>query len=139
MVRSAEGPTREHVGVRGATEVAAKVVQAHAERHPEWVYVKNDGVNAYCEMPREQALEDVYAASPALGRCCAVWYARESKYLVFRPDGSSATLRSTTGWEQGDPLSPAGYSIGSLRALRAARRRIKALVGEDSAAHQVCR
>ena len=85
-------------------------------------------------MPRVQALQDVQAANPALGRCCAVWYARESKYLVYRPDGTSTLITSSCGWEQGDPLSPAGYSIGSLRALRAARIRIQALVGPEAAA-----
>ena len=113
--------------------MAAKTVQVHAERHPNWAYVKNDGTNAYCEMPRAQALQDVAAAFPALGRCSAVWYARESKYLVHRPDGTSEVIRSNSGWEQGDPLSPAGYSIGSLRALRAARARIQDLVGQDDA------
>ena len=120
------------VGTPGAAEVAAKLVQTHGDRHRSWAYVKNDGTNAYCEMPRAAALLDVAAASPELGQACAVWYTRESRFLVYRPNGQAAVLRSSSGWEQGDPLAPAGYSLGSLRALRAARERIRELVNDLS-------
>ena len=89
------------VGVPAATEVAAKAVQVHAERHPQWAYVKNDGTNAYCMMPRAPALRAVEDAVPALARFTASWYARTSRYVVYRPDGTSALIRSTSGWDQG--------------------------------------
>jgi hypothetical protein len=52
-------PVALAVGVPAATEVAAKAVQVHAERHPRWAYIKNDGSNAYCEQQRAGALAAV--------------------------------------------------------------------------------
>ena len=121
-------PLSVAVGVPAAAEVVAKAVQAHSEHHPGWTYAKNDGRNAYCTMPRGPALEAVDTAFPALGRFCATWYARVSRYVLHRPDGTSRILRSTCGWDQGDPFAPAGYSLGSLAALQRARVRIRSLV-----------
>ena len=90
----AAAPEAVAVGVPAATEVVAKTVQVHAERHPGWAYGKNDGTNAYCMMPRAPALRAVEDAVPALARFTASWYARTSRYVVYRPDGSSALIRS---------------------------------------------
>ena len=111
-------PLAVAVGVPAAPEVVAKAVQAHSDQHLDWTYAKNDGTNAYCTMPRAPALQAVDNAFPTLGRFCATWYARVSRYVVHRPDGTSHILRSTCGWDQGDPFAPAGYSIGSLAALQ---------------------
>ena len=93
-------PLSVAVGVPAAAEVVAKAVQAHSEHHPGRTYAKNDGRNAYCTMPRGPALDAVDTAFPALGRFCATWYARVSRYVLHRPDGTSRILRSTCGWDQ---------------------------------------
>ncbi len=137
-IRAAAEPEAIAVGVPAATEVAAKSVQVHAARHPNWAYAKNDGTNAYCRMPRAPALRAVEEATPELARFTASWYARTSRYVVYRPDGTSTLIRSTAGWDQGDPLAPAGYTLGSSPALRRAKQRIQLLVwareGEAAAA-----
>ena len=68
--------------------------------------------------------QDVHELAPF----CGTWYARASRYVLHRLDGMPIVIRATSGWDQGDPLAPAGYSIGSLRALRSAKLRIRRLV-----------
>ena len=68
---------------------------------------------------RRQAGDARREAFPDLGRFWATWYARRSEYALRRPDGTVFRVTSCSGWDQGDPFAPAGYSVGLAPALEA--------------------
>ena len=121
------------VGTRGAVEALPKVVRVRAETHPRWPWGKIDAVNGYGNQHRRQAGDALREAFPDLGRFWATWYARRSEYVLRRPDGTVFRVTSCSGWDQGDPFPPAGYSVGLAPALEAARARIRAALPEAQA------
>ncbi len=122
------------VGVPSGTEVLAKAVRVRASERPTWAFGKIDGVNAYCNQPRDLCVAAVAEGCPALARFHASWYARVSRYVVTSPVGSGQFVYTCSGWDQGDALAPVGYSLVLRPAIAAARARIVNLVQEEVSA-----
>lgn len=104
-LRSCFWPVQVGVGTPAGAELAVHTVRAWMHRQQEStgkVLVKLDFRNAFNEISRQAVVSAAHAAFPGLARYTTWCYAHPS-YLHF---GSSTTVLSAGGVQQGDPLGP---------------------------------
>ena len=106
------GPHQFAVGTAGGCLALALSVQKLAEKHPEMVFLKLDLENAYNRQCREDALESLSEASPALESFLRQFYGSESKYFYRTSRTSHTIVRASEGIEQGDAAGPALFACG---------------------------
>jgi hypothetical protein len=112
-------PQQYGVQTRGGCEQVYLQVNSLLERHPRWVVVRWDGVNAFNNLKRGPLLTELRKLYPELLPLVGQFYLGNGKLYFRGADGATVTLASVNGVQQGDPLGPFLYALGIHPALRA--------------------
>ena len=104
------------VNVQGGVEQVVLAVRAHLQRFqsagaPCAIY-RMDCRNAFNSMRRAAFLSELLRSFPSLVPLVASFYTRAGRLFVRSADGSVATVLSTDGTQQGDPLGPFLFALG---------------------------
>ena len=117
QLRDAAGTRQYGVGRRGGAELLLRKLEAQAETRPTAVFLKVDLESAFPRLEREPANEAMARHEPEVAAVLQAWYGGEDKHLWRDAAGNFHELPSTRGYDQGDPLSPAGFSVAQREAL----------------------
>ena len=117
------------VGRRAGVEAMAKAIRALSFKHPDWLFAKIDGANAYQRQFRRKPLEAMTTAGDEealpLLRLFASRLTRPSTYVVYKASGEAMEIPSHQGWEQGNGAAPLGFTLGLKSTLDSQEQRIQ--------------
>ena len=88
------------------------------EQDPSAVVISVDAKNAFNAIDRAAAIDRLDATLPQLSAWVRLLYMEDPTLWRRLKSGGYATLRSSDGVQQGDPLSPLLYALASLPALK---------------------
>ena len=104
------------VGVPGGAEVMSKAAQAAADAF-DLAIIKIDGTSAFNLQDRRVAFQAMHRVAPLTATALGQFYQRTSEKLIQVGDHYKSVFVNT-GWEQGDPGAPPGFSFGMDVSLR---------------------
>ena len=116
-VAEAVGKHQYGVGRKGGVEVLVKLLEAQAEVRPTAAFLKVDVKAAFQRVSRDVAFREMEAHDPELAEVLRTWYTGAVEHLWRDAAGHFQTVLSNQGFDQGCPLSGAGFSVAQRGAL----------------------
>ena len=117
QLADAAGEHQYGVGRKGGATLLVKHLQALVETRPDATFIKVDVKAAFQRMRRGPAFQAMAAAVPEVAEVLQAWYAEPAEHYWRGANGQFETVWSRRGFDQGDPLSPAGFAVGQRQAL----------------------
>ena len=118
-VAEAVGLHQYGVGRKGGAELLVKLLQAQAEIRPDAAFIKIDIKAAFQRLWRKVAYQEMSVHDMDLAEVLRTWYTGSIDHLWRDASGRFQTVTSNEGFDQGDPLSGAAFSVAQRRALEA--------------------
>ncbi len=115
-VAQALRPYQMAVGVPGGAEVMSKAAQAAADAF-DLAIIKIDGTSAFNLQDRRVAFQAMHRVAPLTATALGQFYQKTSEKLIQVGDHYKSVFVNS-GWEQGDPGAPPGFSFGMDVSLR---------------------
>jgi len=117
QLRDAAGHRQYGVGRPGGTELLLRKLEAQAETRPTAVFLKVDVEAAFPSLERAPAIAAMAERDEVAATALLAWYGQPARHLWRDAGGRFHPLESTRGFDQGDPLSPAAFSVAQRVAL----------------------
>ena len=86
-------PNQFAIAVSGGSEAMIHAMTLDAIENPEMAFLSPDVANAYCELDREEGIEDLIEFDPLVGLCACAVYSEVTTYIYVSKNGGHYALR----------------------------------------------